>query len=414
MTDAAPALSPADENRALIRIGAGAAIFAGAFLSGFVIAEPAPYEVYLAGLIGIWALFGLRLPAAIAPLIALLVLLNLGRLVSMLTMPDWGQAPLHLAVSTFLAITAMFFAAVIAADHRRLGNIMAGYMAAAVLTATLGIVGYFGLVPGTEVFTRYGRAMGAFQDPNVFAPFLALPATWCLYGVLTRPVAGALWRLVPLTIVSFAIFLSFSRAGWGLYVVCALLLTTFVLAASPSRRYRLRVFLMATGALAAVTLALLVAVQFDVVRDMLVERARLVQDYDGARLGRFARHAIGLLAATEQPLGTGVLQFGHIYGEDPHNIFLKTLTDYSWLGFAAYLTLVVWTLGAGLRIAFRDRPWQPYLVCALVVFFGHMLVGLVIDTDHWRHFFLLLGMIWGCIALEARHSAANPQTPARY
>jgi hypothetical protein len=27
-----------------------------------------------------------------------------------------------------------------------------------------------------------------------------------------------------------------------------------------------------------------------------------------------------------------------------------------------------------------------------------MLEGFVIDTDHWRHFFLLLGMIWGLAA----------------
>jgi hypothetical protein len=27
----------------------------------------------------------------------------------------------------------------------------------------------------------------------------------------------------------------------------------------------------------------------------------------------------------------------------------------------------------------------------------------VIDTDHWRHFYLLLGLIWGGMGLEYRH-----------
>jgi hypothetical protein len=39
---------------------------------------------------------------------------------------------------------------------------------------------------------------------------------------------------------------------------------------------------------------------------------------------------------------------------------------------------------------------------AWVSFVGHLIIGNVIDTDHWRHFFLLLGIIWGCIALELK------------
>ncbi|AWM24442.1 hypothetical protein AOX55_00001167 [Sinorhizobium fredii CCBAU 25509] len=47
-------------------IGSGL-VAAGVFLSGFVIAEPAPYEVFMAGLIGLWSLFGLKISRAIAP-----------------------------------------------------------------------------------------------------------------------------------------------------------------------------------------------------------------------------------------------------------------------------------------------------------------------------------------------------------
>ena len=60
-----------------------------------------------------------------------------------------------------------------------------------------------------------------------------------------------------------------------------------------------------------------------------------MQDYDGARLGRFARYGIGFQMAMEHPLGIGPLVFGTIYGEDTHNIWLKALMDYGWLGFAS-------------------------------------------------------------------------------
>ncbi len=38
-------------------IGSGLVAF-GVFLSGFVINEPAPYEVFMAGLIGLWFILG--------------------------------------------------------------------------------------------------------------------------------------------------------------------------------------------------------------------------------------------------------------------------------------------------------------------------------------------------------------------
>ena len=82
------------------------------------------------------------------------------------------------------------------------------------------------------------------------------------------------------------------------------------------------------------------------------------------------------------------------------------------LGFAAYLTLIVWTLAAGFKILFRDRPWQPYLLCAYVVLIGHVFLGTVIDTNHWRHFYILLGVIWGAIALEVRHQRQVARPPA--
>ncbi len=406
MSAAALPLSAVETNRALGRVIAAFAIWFGAFLSGFVIAEPAPYELFMAGLIAIWTLAGLKFPASISPMIALLVLFNIGGIISMMTMENWLNAPLYIAVSFFLALTSIFFAAVIVADHRRLHTIMTGYTAAALVTGLAGIIGYFGLVPGAEAFTRYGRAMGVFQDPNVFAPFLAMPALYCLHGILTGNARSALGRLPVFTILALAIFLSFSRAGWGLFLVCVLMLAVLLLIASPTNRFRFRLIGLAIAAVTVIFVALILAVQNETVRDMLIERARLQQDYDSARLGRFARHWIGFMMATEKPFGIGPLMFGRIFGEDTHNIWLKALFDYSWLGFATYVTLLVWTLGASLKIMFRDRPWQPFLMCAWIVFVGHALIGNVIDTDHWRHFYLLIGIIWGCIALEARHQQA--------
>ncbi|MBE1203510.1 O-antigen ligase family protein [Aminobacter carboxidus] len=393
-------------NAKLIGLISTGAIALGVLLSGFVIREPAPYELYMAGLIAVWSLFGLRISSAITPLVVLIVAFNIGGMLAMTQMADLMNTPLYLAVSLFLGFTAIFFAAVTEADPRLFRVIFLAWVTSAVFTSVLGILGYFGAVPGAEMFTKFGRAAGAFQDPNVFGPFLTLPGIYLLYRVLTgNPLKMAIYA-VPLLIVTGGIFLSFSRGAWGLFGASAILLTGFLFLQSDSGRFRLRIVVMSIAAVALLTVALLIVLQIPSIAELFTTRAQLVQDYDGARLGRFARYAIGFLLATEKPFGIGPLVFGQIYGEDTHNIWLKTLMDYGWLGFASYLTLIVWTVAAGFRILLRDRPWQPYLLSAYVVFLGHIALGTVIDTDHWRHFYLLLGLIWGSIALEARHQQA--------
>ncbi|OJU52004.1 MAG: hypothetical protein BGO03_14020 [Mesorhizobium sp. 61-13] len=390
-------------NAKLIALVASGAIFFGIFLSGFVIREPAPYDIYMVGLIAVWALFGLRISRFTAPLVSLLVVFNIGGLIAMTQMADLMETPLYLAVSLFLAFTAIFYAAVLEAKPDTYRLIFFAYVVSALVTSLLGIAGYFHAFPGADVFTRYDRAAGAFQDPNVFGPFLALPGIYLLYLLLTGPVSRMPLLAIPLLIIVGGIFFSFSRGAWGLFAVAAILLTGALFLQSLSGRFRLRIVIMTLAAIALLIVAMIVIIQIPGVSDMLSNRAKLAQDYDSARLGRFARYAIGFQLALERPLGIGPLVFGTIYGEDTHDIWLKALMDYGWLGFASYLALTVWTLAAGFRLLLRNRPWQPYVLCAYVVYIGHIGLGTFIDTDHWRHFYLLLGLIWGGIALEHRY-----------
>lgn len=399
-------------NAKLIALIATAAITIGVLLSGFVIREPAPYEIYMAGLIAIWALFGLKISRSVAPLLVLLIAFNLGGFIAMSQMADIKDTPLYLAVSLFLAITSVFFAAVTQAQPGLLRTVFIAWLIAGVSTAALGILGYFHAFPGAEIFTRYDRAAGAFQDPNVFGPFLALPAIYLLHRMLTgKPYMMPVYA-IPLLIVIGGIFFSFSRGAWGLFGVAAVLLMAALFIGNSSGAFRLRIVLMSVLALSFIVLALLVALQIPGVAEVFTSRARLAQEYDSSHLGRFGRYGVGFLMAMEHPLGIGPLVFGKIFREDTHNIWLKALLDYGWLGFASWFTMVIWTIAGGFRILFRDRPWQPYLLCAYVVFLGHVGLGTVIDTDHWRHLYLLIGLIWGCMALEARYRGEQRRTTA--
>ncbi|MER8375218.1 O-antigen ligase family protein [Mesorhizobium sp. M1406] len=390
-------------NAKLIALISSCAVFLGILLSGFVISEPAPYELYMAGLIAIWALFGLRISRAATPLLVLLVTMNIGGMMAMTQMADLANTPLYLAVSLFLAFSAVFFASITAVRPSLYRLIFIAYVASAVATSLLGIAGYFHAFPGAEMFTKYDRAAGAFQDPNVFGPFLVLPGIYLLYLLLTGPVSRMPLLAVPLLIITAGIFFSFSRGAWGMFAVSAVLLTGCLFLQSASGMFRLRVVVMTIAALALLVVAMIVILQLPGVSEMFSNRAHLEQSYDTARLGRFARYAIGFQMAMEHPFGIGPLVFGTIFGEDTHDIWLKMLMDYGWLGFVSFLALVLWTIAAGFRILLRDRPWQPYLLCAYVAFIGNVGLGTFIDIDHWRHVYLLLGLIWGAIALEYRH-----------
>ena len=407
----------AEPGRAMAGLAGSGAIALGVFLSGFVMSEPAPYELMMVAQIAIWFLLGLAISRTVAIPLALLLVFNVGGMLSLLVMRDMAGGPMYVAVSTFLALTTVLYAAVIEDRPQRLEIIFKAWVAAALITAMLGILGYFHAFPGAGVFTRYDRAMGAFEDPNVFGPYLVAPILYLLHRLLTGRLSRAPLLVAGLLVLVLGVFLSFSRAAWGLLFFSVVALVFLMLLKERTAAFRLKILAIAIAAIALLAVALLIALQFDRVADLFGNRARLVQEYDGARLGRFERHRIGFLLAMERPLGLGPMELGRMYGEDEHNIWLKSLTTYGWLGFVAYVTLIGWTLAAGFRYLLRERPWQPYLMIGWVLILGHCLIGNVIDTDHWRHFYLLLGIVWGCIALEQRHlrrsrSPVPPSLPA--
>jgi hypothetical protein len=48
------------------------------------------------------------------------------------------------------------------------------------------------------------------------------------------------------------------------------------------------------------------------------------------------------------------------------------------------------------------------------VFVGLILIHAVIDNDHWRHLFMLYGIIWGVIAAEKMAASGARRTAVAY
>ena len=292
-------------------------------------------------------------------------------------------------------------AGAVAALRARVGLAVGGGSAPAsaaplpAVAALAAVVGYAQLLPQlTDLFLRYGRARGTFNDPNVLGAFLVFPMLVAM-GRIFAGRRGTLRAWVLLTLFATALLLSFSRGAWGQAAFASVLMMALSFLTSRSADERARIVLIAVAG--AVLLAALVALllSFDSVAALFSERAALEQGYDAGPLGRFGRHELGALLALDQPLGIGPLQFHNLFVEDPHNAFLNAFMSGGWLSGLTYLALMLVTLGLGLRYVFVPTPWQSAYLALYCAFAGTFAESLIIDSDHWRHYFLLVGALWG-------------------
>ena len=161
---------------------------------------------------------------------------------------------------------------------------------------------------------------------------------------------------------------------------------------------RFRIFGLSAASVVSVAALLAILLSFNSIGGMFVERAQLIQNYDVGSGGRFRLQELALEALLKFPNGMGPFEFARVHGLQQHNVYLQAFMVYGWIGGMAYILLLAATFWVAMRSVFVRTPWQPYLITALAAFVGEVLEGFVIDTDHWRHFFLLLGMIWGLAA----------------
>ena len=374
--------------------------------SFFVSIEPSPYEalvlVLAVGLVGV----GLPIDIRHLPLILLVHVLALGGLLAVMPVFNDGDATIYYAVSVYLAISAILFACLFSVDvMRRLAALRSAYILAATLAALVGILGYFGLIPGAEAMLENGRVRATFKDPNVFGPFLVLPLLLILMQFLRGRIS--IGYVVAWVIILLGLFLSFSRGAWAHFVFSAFLMVALLFASERSARRRAHIVTGLAACAVAVAVILMLALTTSVVADMFVERASLNQYYDVGHEGRFAGQMEGLKEVVENPNGVGPRQFGKERGVDPHNVYINAFLSYGWIGGMAYVLLVLATLQKGLRALWRRTPWQPYLIACYATFVGVVIEGLIVDTDHWRHFYLLVGLVWGLGIATAKHVEAD-------
>ena len=215
------------------------------FMGGFVFVEPSPYELSFLLLFLTALIAGLRLAPLLAIQILCLVAFNTGGLIALSLLGVDTETATYTAVSFYLALTAIVFAALVSEDAEDTTRIVSrAWLMSALVVALAGIAGYFHLFPGADIFTLYGRAKGTFEDPNVYGPFLILPAMLLVQDILSPGPRGAFKAATVLMVIVTGLLLSFSRAAWAHLAISVSVLVYLTFVTSPTSLARMRVAAM--------------------------------------------------------------------------------------------------------------------------------------------------------------------------
>jgi O-antigen ligase len=377
--------------------------------SAIVFIEPSPYEFATLLAIVIFAITGFAIRPAILPFAVLLILTNIGYSISAApVLPEKGVLT-WILTSWYLAASAIFFAAMLGANtEARLAALTRGCLIAGVIASVVAIVGYSRVISSfNELFLLYDRARGTFKDPNVLGAFLVFPTLLALQLVISERLWRAMGAACLLALFAAALLLSFSRAAWGQAVLTGVLFLVLSFVTSRSPGQRVRIVLLTIAGIAALAVFIAGLLSIDAVAELFKERANLRQDHDLGEQGRFGRHLLGAVFALDVPFGIGPLQFSKYFPEDPHNSYLNAFMSGGWLSGACYVTLVMVTLAFGLRQVLIATPWQPVMIAVYVGYVGVAAESVIIDSDHWRHAFMLLGLLWGLIAATTAHQRSH-------
>ncbi len=369
------------------------------FSSGFVMFEPSPFELLFFLVLPIALIARVGLHQKTIGLFSLILLFIPFAIIAafQVTFIPIAEAMFYTMVTIFLFLTAFFIANYVAdSPFDRMKIIMNAYLAAALITATIGILAYLKIIPGEDVFLRYGRAKAFFKDPNVYGPFLILPAMFMLQRLFLLKFNKAILPAIFFAILSIGIFVSFSRAAWGSLLLSSFLVFVFSFALHANARQKVYMIILATIAIIAGLIALFGLLSIPSVNKLFFERASLVQSYDGGETGRFARQTFAVNAALENPLGQGPKEFGNlIINSEPHNTYINVILVYGWAGGLAFILMILSTLKVGIGALLKKSKNQVLMTPLIATFISLAIEAAIIDTDHWRYLFVLVGLIWG-------------------
>ncbi len=375
-----------------------AAVVLGFLLFAVVRVEPAPSDVIFAVVIVVAVATGrfrLRdVPTWPGLLVAAFIVLNI---LACMEAVDPRRAAVFCSITVYLLVFGVWVATWVG-DRRRARTLVRIYIGVAVASAAVGTLALLVSVPAHDLLTAYGgtRPRALFKDPNVYGPFL-VPAALILLHEIVHPMLLRSRRLVnvaALGVVVCGILFSYSRAAWLNAAVGALVMGVVL----TLRRGGAGRGLVFAGILGLTAVALAVAVSASGQATFLRERTRL-QPYDSQR---FSAQSAGIALGERHPIGIGPGQFERYEPISAHSTYVRAFAEEGPLGLLLIAGIMVGTLVLAVRNAVASRDTFGVASTVLLACWCGILANSVfVDTLHWRHLWLIAGLIWAAAAAQA-------------
>lgn len=288
-------------------------------------------------------------------------------------------------------------------NRRHFETFMKVYVVSCVIASILGTIGFLIQNP---LLTWDGRAKGLIDDPNMYGSFLIPGLIFCAY-LIPRARAGKWLLFGAVGIILLGIMLSFSRIA-----VVASLFCLFTYIFFQNRRNPRRLILIVGGFLVAMFVLFIIAsLSSDEFTEKLLKRLTFAKAYDLGENGRYGRYLQVLPMIIQDPIGVGVLQLEKIFPEPIHNIWLSSFVNYGWGGGVAWITLAIGSVVVSVRNYRRTK--DPIVVVLLWSLIGVVLCASLHEGEHWRHMWLMFGMVWGLnISNSGFGSGPGPKSPS--
>ncbi len=374
--------------------------------SFYVVIEPAPTDLFFLLLFAaVLGKKGIRFPLDLNPILATGLLgFFAGSAFSILWSREFVHAAFFFSITTYMLISWFLVVTLLQNYGPPMWELIRrAFLVAAALAAMIGLVSHFypGLLEHLGLHSYERRTESTFKDPNVYAPFLCPALLLVINQMVTR-------RILSITSISllclFAVELlaAFSRGAYVNFAVSLFVYFALLVCLIPRRDWLTRSFMIAVAGSLLIVAASIVFLKTTGLEDFLFQRLQL-QSYDTER---FSTQELAISTLTEAPFGIGPGQSDVWFPRAPHNVYIRMMIENGLFSGLSWLLFLITTVWIGMRGARRPGPFQDVYVCSLAILAGILVNSLVIDSGHWRHFFLFLAIPIGLDRYERSRARA--------
>lgn len=368
----------------------------------FVIVEPAPADLLTVLILGLLVVSGGWIGLSgtgtrwFMGLLGLWVVANVG---SLIVSRNLSYSLFYALITLLVVMVAVVYYTICRRGESAFRWVMWAYvLGAGVSTWVVAMVVTVAPGAGARFQMFGGRIKGFFKDPNVFAPFLVVAFVFALVIFAESWDRRAMLRQALVALMAGAalwgVVFAYSRAAWASLVLTVAIFWGLRVLDSPRN-------LLKTLALLLVLVPVALSFQPEslISDDSLFFERIQPQAYDE---DRFATQEQGFVRAMQSPLvGHGPGMTNQELNYAIHNSYLRVLFENGIIGMIPFVLLLVGAVGLSLRASLTaSTPFERRVAAAIAAcMIGTLGNSVVIDSVHWRHLWMLIGLGWATMAM---------------